>query len=76
MAILCSLEKKGYHAWLAPRPHDLCTLRMKYCVVLDSFQSNNASWKSMKEILQTKFTMKSEDQKVSRTKLASLVLEA
>ena len=28
--------------------------RTKYCVVVDSSQSNNASWKSMKEILQTK----------------------
>ena len=27
---------------------------MKYYVVVDSSQSNNASWKSMKEILQTK----------------------
>jgi hypothetical protein len=36
---------------------------MKYCVVLDSFQSKNTSWKSMKEILQTKFTMQSKYKK-------------
>jgi hypothetical protein len=40
--------------WLAHGPNDLRTLRMKYCVVLDSSQSNNTLWKSMKEILQTK----------------------
>ena len=39
--------------------------RVKYCAVLDSSQSNNASWKAMKEILQTKLTMKSKYQKVS-----------
>ena len=27
--------------------------RTKYCAILDSSESNNASWKSMKEILQT-----------------------
>ena len=50
--------------------------RMKYCAVLDSSQSNNASWKSMKEILQSKFTMKSKYPKVDLIKLASLMLEA
>ena len=28
--------------------------RTKYSAILDSTQSNNASWESMKEILQTK----------------------
>jgi len=50
--------------------------RTKCCAVLDSSQSNNASWKSMKEILQTKFTTKSKYQKVVLTKLASLMLKA
>jgi hypothetical protein len=36
---------------------------------MDSSQSNNASWKSMKEIIQTKFTMKSKYQNVPLTKL-------
>jgi hypothetical protein len=27
--ILCSLEKKGYHAWLAHGPNDLYTLKTK-----------------------------------------------
>ena len=49
--------------------------RTKYCAVLDSSQSNNASWKSTKEILQTKFTTKGKYQKVVLTKLASLMLE-
>jgi len=50
--------------------------RMKYCAILDSSQSNNASWKSMKEILQTKVTTKSKYQKVVLTKLATLMLKA
>jgi hypothetical protein len=50
-------------------PNDLHTLRMQYYAILDSSQSDNASWKSMKEILQTKFTMKSKYQKVPLTKL-------
>jgi hypothetical protein len=49
---------------------------MKYCVILDSSQSNNASWKSMKEILQTKFTIKSRYQKNVMTEIALLMLEA
>jgi hypothetical protein len=40
--------------WLAHGPNDLRTLRMQCCAILDSSQSNNASWESMKEILQTK----------------------
>ena len=50
--------------------------RMKYCVVLYSSQGNNASWKSLKETLQTKFTPKSKYHKVVLTKLASLMLKA
>jgi hypothetical protein len=49
---------------------------MKYSVVLDSSQSNNASWKSIKEILQTKLTIKSKYQKSVMTKIAALMLEA
>ena len=49
--------------------------RMKYCAILDSSQSNNASWKSMKEILHTEFTAKSAYQKDVFTRLASLMLE-
>jgi hypothetical protein len=50
--------------------------RRKYCDVLDSSQNNNASWKSMKEIFQTKFTTKSKYQKVVLTKLASQMFKA
>jgi hypothetical protein len=48
---------------VAHRPNDLCTLRTKYCVVLDSSQSNNASWNAMKEILQTKLPWKASIRK-------------
>jgi hypothetical protein len=49
----------------------MCSLKnqMQYCAIWDSSQSNNASWKSMKEILQTNFTMKSKYQKVPLAKL-------
>jgi hypothetical protein len=49
---------------------------MKYGAILDSSQSKNASWTSMKEILQTKFTIKRKYQKNVVTKIASLMLEA
>jgi hypothetical protein len=55
--------------WSAHELNDLRTLRMQYCAIWDSSQSNNASWKSMKEILQTKLTIKSKYQKVPLTKL-------
>jgi hypothetical protein len=48
----------------------LC-LQIHFCI-----NSNYASWKSMKEILQTKFTMKNKYQKDVLTRLASLMLKA
>ena len=58
----------------------LCsTLRIliaKYCAILDSSQSNNASWRSMKDILQTKIYYEEQVSESVLTKLASLMLEA
>jgi hypothetical protein len=64
MAHVVFTEESDTCEWLAHGPNDLLTLRMKYYVVLDSSQSNNTLGKSMKEILQTKFTMKSKYQEV------------
>jgi hypothetical protein len=58
------IKESDTYEWLAHGPNDLRTLRMKYCAVLDYSQSNNTSWKSIKEILQTKFTMKSKYERV------------
>jgi hypothetical protein len=69
MAYVVSIKESDTCEGFTLGPNDLYTLRMKYYVVLDSFQSNNASWKSMKEILQTNFTMKSKYQKVPLAKL-------
>jgi hypothetical protein len=62
-------KESDTYEWSAHGLNDLHTLRMSYCAILDSSQSNNASWKSMKEILQTNFTMKGKYQKVPFTKL-------
>jgi hypothetical protein len=69
MAYVVFIKESDTCEWFAHGPNDLHTLRMQYYAILDSSQSNNASWKSMKEILQTKFTTKSKYQKVSLTKL-------
>jgi hypothetical protein len=68
MAYVVSIKESDTFEGFAHGPNDLRTLRMQYCAILDSSQSNNASWKSMKKILQTKFTMKSKYQKVPLTK--------
>ena len=49
---------------------------MKYCAILDSSQSNNAAWRSLKEILQTKNYYEEQVLESVLTKLASLMLEA
>jgi hypothetical protein len=69
MAYVVFIRESDTCEWFAHGPNDLRTLRMKDCVILDSSQSNNASWKSMKEILQTNFTMKSKYLKVPLAKL-------
>jgi hypothetical protein len=69
MAYVVSIKESDTCEGFAHGPNDLRTVRMKDCVILDSSQSNNALWKSTKEIFQTKFTMKSKYQKVPLTKL-------
>jgi hypothetical protein len=54
MAYVVFTKESDTCEWLALGPNYLCTLKMKYCVVLDSSQSNNALWKSMKENLPDK----------------------
>jgi hypothetical protein len=50
---------------------------MKDCAILDSSQSNNASWKPIKEILQTKEVItKIKYQKFAWTKISSADVEA
>jgi hypothetical protein len=65
MAYVVSIKESDTCEGFAHGPNDLRTLRMQYYAILDSSQSNNASWKSMKEILQTKFTKKSKYPKAS-----------
>ena len=50
--------------------------RTKYCAILDSSQSNNARWESMKEILQTKIYYEEQVLESVLTKWASLMLVA
>jgi len=50
--------------------------RTKYYALLDSSQSNNAAWRSLKEILQTKNYYEEQVLESVLTKLASLMLEA
>jgi hypothetical protein len=69
MAYVVVIRKSDTCEWFTHGPSDLRTLRMQYCAILDSSQSNNASSKSMKEILSTNFTTKSEYQKVPLVKL-------
>jgi hypothetical protein len=68
MAYVVSIKELDTYVGFAHGPNDLRTLKMQYCAIWDSSQSNNASWKSMKEILQTNFTMKSKYQKVPLAK--------
>jgi hypothetical protein len=58
MAYVVLIRESDTCEWFAHGPNDLRTLRMQYCAILDPSQSNNASCKSMKKILQTNFTMK------------------
>ena len=54
----------------------LCIPTTKCCAILDSSQSNNASLRSMKEILQTKIYYEEQVSESVLTKLASLMLKA
>ena len=55
--------------------NNLRILGIKNNAVLDSSQSNNAWWESMKEILQTKIYYEEQVSKSFLTKLASLMLK-
>jgi hypothetical protein len=74
MAYAVFTKESDTWEWLAHGPNDLRTLRMKSCVVLDSSQSNNASWKPMNS--SDKVYHEEQVSESVLTKLVSLMSEA